>query len=324
MAFDMGRLEWRGQEADLLPQFFDTRAANANLTNWISGHGVHIGKQTEEELLCREEKAHPDRFYVRTEPKKTAGSGVQPMLWDNQDKHYKWMHDDINVVSTNEHIGIFDKGFVLDAVVKANGRCFYYAVAIALSDFTGEKVEPGDVKRNVMKKLQESLLNPDLRFNQHALSFMDVEDYNDNSSRFAKWFRNEIFDVPRILNPMEADEPYHRRVMKCILQLEDKLKISRFSFLVKYFSHEVFEFACAFVMKPFLDAYPNVGISVWDMKHTCLSSGFTEPALQTPLVNHIYLMRRSQHFFLLRKTTGADIMPPCPWHDVGSSCFPSS
>jgi hypothetical protein len=177
---------------------------------------------------------------------------------------------------------MFDKGFILDAVVKANGRCFYYATAIALSDLTGKKVEPGDVKRNVMKKLKESLLNPDLRFNQHALSFMDVEDYGDNNSRFAKWFRNEIYDVPRILNPMEADESYHRRVMQCILQLEDKLHLRCFFFLVEYFSYEVFEFACAFVMRPFLDAYPDVGISAWDIKHTCLSSGFTEPALQTP------------------------------------------
>jgi len=167
MSFHMGHLEWRGHEATLLPEFFDTNKPNDNLRKWIYGDGDRKGKETEEELLCREEKLHPDQFYVRTEPKKTSGSGVQPRLWDNQHKLYKWIHDSINVVTTNEHIGMFDKGFILDAVVKANGRCFYYATAIALSDLTGKRVEPGDVKRNVMKKLKESLLNPDLRFNQH-------------------------------------------------------------------------------------------------------------------------------------------------------------
>ena len=72
---------------------FDTEAAYVNLTKWISGDGDRKGKETEEELLCREEKAHPDRFYVRTEPKKTASSGVQPRLRDNQEKHYRWMHE---------------------------------------------------------------------------------------------------------------------------------------------------------------------------------------------------------------------------------------
>ena len=206
MALDLGDIGWRGNEENLLPHHFDTAKALQKFKKWKDGDETvdpaKIGAKSKETLLNLDEEQHPNKFYVMTEPKKKGRTGVEPHLAGHSS--YPWITMPINTVSSDEHIGIFRAGFVLDAVVNANGRCWYYALAIALSKMTGSTVHAGDVKRAIMEKLNESLGNPSESFNQHAINFMSDEDHTDNGDRFAKWFVREIYAVPRLL--LESDQ----------------------------------------------------------------------------------------------------------------------
>jgi hypothetical protein len=220
--FDLGELHWRNVP-NLLPPDFDKKAAEARLNLWISGDERQLGKVDEEKDQARKEKERPDNYWVMTEAK-TSGSGVQPRLQKN--KAYAWINSSINSVSTEEHKLMNQNGFILDAIVNANGRCFWYVLSIAISKNLGQSVQPTDVKRNTLKKLQEMLKNNNVNFQQSAQAFMLFEDSKDNSNRFVKWFLNEIYNVPRGID--ESENLYYLRVKRCILQLENELNLDRF------------------------------------------------------------------------------------------------
>jgi hypothetical protein len=279
MARYLGDIEWSGSEENLIPTHFEPSIALQNFNKWLNGDDTvvpaKIGVKSKETLLNFEEEAHPNQFYVMTEQKMQGKrTGVVPKLAGHS--NYPWITDKVNVISGDEHRGMFNAGFVLDAVVNANGRCWYYALAIALTKIKGSIVHAGIVKRAIMEKLNESLDHPSDRFKTHAYNFMSNEDYTENNNRFAKWFTREIYNVPRLQG--EEYREYLRRVMKCILQLEHLLSLKKFYFLVQYFTYEVYEFASGILIEPFLQAYPNVGISVWMLRRdTLLHHVITEP-----------------------------------------------
>jgi len=236
--FALGNLEWR-KEPNLLPNGFDTDNALRKLQNWIDGDGSRLGKRQEEKKSNKKEEEHPDNYYVRTVSKKNGKrTGVVPRLI-NDKKNYRWISDDINIVSSEEHQVIYDEG--LEAVVKAEGRCFWYSLSDGISILTDTTVQPGDVKRQTMAKLNERFNNSNEEFNFAAFNFMQEEDRVDNNNKFAKWFCAEIYNVPYLT--YETDELYYRRVMKCILQLENLLSLKRFYFLVQYLSFDVYQWA---------------------------------------------------------------------------------
>jgi hypothetical protein len=314
MPFELGDLAWRNEQ-NLLPHGFDKDNALRKLQNWIDGDDKRLGKRQEEKKLNTKEKEHPDHYYVRTVPKKKGQrSGVEPRLI-NDKINYPWISDDVNKVSSEEHQLIFDEGYVLEAVVKAEGRCFWYSLSVGISIITGTTVQPGDVKRKIMAKLNERLNNPNEEFKVTALTFMRDEDRHDNNNKFAKWFCAEIYNVPYLNN--ETNELYYKRVMKCILQLESLLSLKRFYFLVQYLSFDVYQWAsCGLLLFPFLDAYPTLGLSVFTMKAvtdmtkkevvTVMERGTTMPILGTPGITHVTLMLRQNHYFLLRPVTESD------------------
>ena len=195
MPFELGDLSWRNEQ-NLLPDGFDKDNALRKLQNWIEGDEKRLGKRQEEKKLNKKEEVHPDNYYVRTVPKKKSKrTGVEPRLI-NDKKHYSWISDDVNIVSSEQHQLIFDEGYVLEAVVKAEGRCFWYSLSVGISIITDTTVQPGDVKRKIMAKLNERLNNPNEEFQVTALSFMRDEDRHDNNNKFAKWFCAEIYNVP--------------------------------------------------------------------------------------------------------------------------------
>lgn len=80
--------------------------------------------------------------------------------------------DEINDVTTEEHMLINQDVFVFDVIVNANGRCFWCVLIIAISMQLGQSVQLTDVKRNTMKKLKEKLKNKNVDFEQSAKTFM--------------------------------------------------------------------------------------------------------------------------------------------------------
>ena len=84
----------------MLPNGFDTDNALRKLQNWIDGDGSRLGKRQEEKKLNKKEEEHPDNYYVRTVSKKNGKrTGVVSRLI-NDKKNYRWISDDINIVSS--------------------------------------------------------------------------------------------------------------------------------------------------------------------------------------------------------------------------------